>query len=115
MFSRNTPLGRGVNWGGGVGRIMFAKRVLTGFLALLLVMVVIMPVNADQLSDQKQLLNKLNQQEAQQRAKLNQASRTEKTILGQMQNIEQDAEQTQHAINVLADKIAYLQDRKSVV
>ncbi|MFA7077329.1 MAG: peptidoglycan DD-metalloendopeptidase family protein [Syntrophomonas sp.] len=94
---------------------MLKRKVLTGFLALIMMTALIMPVNADQLSDQQQLLDKLNQKINQQQSKLNKASRAEKTILGQVQSIEQDAERTRQDIAVLADQVAYLQKNIGII
>jgi murein DD-endopeptidase MepM/ murein hydrolase activator NlpD len=94
---------------------MLKRKVLTGFLALIMMTALIMPVKADQLSDQQQLLDKLNQKIHQQQSNLNKASRAEKTILGQVQSIEQDADRTQQDIAVLADQVAYLQKNIGII
>lgn len=71
----------------------------------------IMPVNADQLSDTQKLLDGLNLKMQKTQQSLNQASRAEKSVLNEVRGIEQDAEQLQQDINELNDKIARLQSR----
>jgi len=94
--------------GGGVRRIMLKRKVLTGLVALMMLVAMIMPVLADELSDQQQVLDNLNQQMNQQQNNLNNAARTEKSIMGQVEGIERDANQTQQEINTLADRVDYL-------
>jgi peptidoglycan hydrolase CwlO-like protein len=100
--------------GGGLGRIMLKRKVLTILTALLMLAAMIMPVYADELSEQQQRLNQINQQMNQQQTNLNRATRTEKSIMGQLQNIERDASQTEQDINTLEDRINYLTSNISV-
>jgi murein DD-endopeptidase MepM/ murein hydrolase activator NlpD len=75
--------------------------------------VVVMPVSADQISEQQVLLDQLNQQMDQQQNNLNSATKTEKTIMGQVQSIEQQTARTQLEIRRLTDNISYLQNNIS--
>lgn len=90
---------------------MRSQRVLLVLVAITMMMVMILPVNADQLSDQQKLLDGLNKRLDATQKNLNQASRAEKTILGEVADIEQTAEQTQQDIDELTSKIARLQSR----
>lgn len=94
---------------------MFNRKILTGCLVLAIMAALITPVNADELSNQKQLLDKLNQQRTQQQNNLNQTSRAEKTILGQVESIEQDTIRTQQDIDKLEVRIKNLQDKIDVL
>jgi murein DD-endopeptidase MepM/ murein hydrolase activator NlpD len=87
---------------------MLKRKVLTVLVVLMMLMAMIMPVFADELSDQQQNLDNLNAQKNQQQNNLNQATQTETSIMGQVQSIEQDADKTQQEINTLADRVAYL-------
>ena len=84
---------------------MLKRKVLTGLVALMMLLAMIMPVLADELSDQQQVLNNLNQQMNQQQNNLNNAARTEKSIMGQVEGIERDVNQTQQDINTLAARV----------
>jgi len=88
---------------------MFKRRLLSGLMALMLTAVMIMPVYADQLSDQQKILDELNQKMNQQQNNWNNASRAEKSIMGQVQDIEKDVNQTQQDISTLEGKVSYLQ------
>ncbi|MEQ8200353.1 MAG: peptidoglycan DD-metalloendopeptidase family protein [Syntrophomonadaceae bacterium] len=90
---------------------MRRQRAFIGFMVSIMMIVMILPVNADQLSDQQKLLDSLNQRLQATQKNLNQASRAEKTILGEVEGIEQGAEQTQADIDQLTSKIARLQSR----
>ncbi len=90
---------------------MSRHRIHIMFIAVVMMVVMILPVNADQLSDQQKLLDSLNQRMQTTQKSLNQASRAEKTILGEVQGIEEDTEETQADIDKLTDKIARLQGR----
>ena len=90
------------------------QRLLIGFLSLVLIVAMILPVYADEISDQQNLLGELNQQQNQQQNNLNNASKAEKTIMGQVQGIEKDATKTQSEIRSLADQVRYLQNNIAV-
>ena len=90
---------------------MRRQRAFLVLIAILMMTVMILPVNADQLSDQQKLLDSLNKRLDATQKNLNQASRAEKTILGEVQGIEESAEQTQQDIDALTSKIARLQSR----
>ncbi len=90
---------------------MRSQRAFLVLIAVLMMTVMILPVNADQLSDQQNLLDSLNKRLEATQKNLNQASRAEKTILGEVEGIEQNAEQTQQDIDELTSKIARLQSR----
>lgn len=90
---------------------MSRHRIHIMFIAVVMMVIMILPVNADQLSDQQKLLDSLNQRMQTTQKSLNQASRAEKTILGEVQGIEEDTEETQADIDKLTDKIARLQGR----
>ncbi|NLN87395.1 MAG: peptidoglycan DD-metalloendopeptidase family protein [Syntrophomonadaceae bacterium] len=90
---------------------MRRQRTFIGFIALVMMMVMILPVSADQLSDQQKLLDSLNKRMEATQKNLNQASRAEKTILGEVQGIEENAERTQKEIDELTSNIARLQGR----
>lgn len=90
---------------------MSRHRIHIMFIAVVMMAVMILPVNADQLSDQQKLLDSLNQRMQTTQKSLNQASRAEKTILGEVQGIEEDTEETQADIDELTSKIARLQSR----
>ena len=74
---------------------------MTVFMALILVVVMIMPVYADEISEQQDLLEQINQQMDQQQNNLNSAAKTEKTIMGQVQGIEQETARTEREISKL--------------
>ncbi len=84
---------------------MLKHKVLTGLVVLLMLVAMIVPVSADELSDQQQVLDNLNQQMNQQQNNLNKAARTEKSIMGQVEGIERDVNQTQQDINTLAARV----------
>jgi len=88
---------------------MFKRKLLSGLMALMLTAVMIMPVYADQISDQQKILDELNQKMNQQQNNWNNASRAEKSIMGQVQDIEKDVNQTQQDISTLEGKVSYLQ------
>lgn len=87
------------------------NRTLIALIALVIMTVMILPVNADQIGDQQKLLDNLNQRLQTTQRSLNQASRAEKTILGEVQDIEQDTEALEQDIDALNSKIARLQSR----
>jgi len=89
---------------------MLKRKVLTGLVVLLMLVAMIMPVYADELSDQQQVLEELNQQMTQQQNNLNKAAKTEKSIMGQVESIERDADKTQQEIYSLTDRVKYLQN-----
>jgi len=89
-------------------------KLLMSFISLLLLVTMIMPVKADQLSDQEDLLQELLNQLNQQQAKLNQAASTEKSIMGQVKNIESEAQKAEKEIKRLEDNIDYLQTNINV-
>lgn len=90
---------------------MRMRKALIVSITLIIMMVMIMPVNADQLSDTQKLLDSLNLKMQKTQQSLNQVSRAEKSVLNEVRGIEQDAEQLQQDINDLNDKIARLQSR----
>lgn len=90
---------------------MRRQRAFLVLISILMMTSIILPVNADQLSDQQKLLDSLNKRLEATQKNLNQASRAEKTILGEVKGIEQNAEQTQQDIDALTSKIARLQSR----
>jgi murein DD-endopeptidase MepM/ murein hydrolase activator NlpD len=83
-------------------------------MVLILLLVVIMPVQADELSDQQSTLDQINQQLEQQQSNLNQAANSAKTIMGQVQGIEQQVASTQNDLQTLDDKITFLQNNITV-
>jgi len=87
---------------------MLKRKLLTGLVVLMMLVAMILPVYADELSEQQQRLNELNQQMNQQQNNLNKASRTEKSIMGQVEGIERDADKTQQEINTLEDRVNHL-------
>ncbi|MEA4924953.1 MAG: peptidoglycan DD-metalloendopeptidase family protein [Syntrophomonadaceae bacterium] len=89
---------------------MSRRKVLTGLMVLIMLAAMIMPVYADELSEQQQRLNEINQQMNQQQSNLSRATRNEKSIMGQMESIERDAEKTQQEINTLEERINNLTD-----
>jgi murein DD-endopeptidase MepM/ murein hydrolase activator NlpD len=89
---------------------MFKQKMLAGLMTLVMLVAVILPVYADEISDQKKLLEEINQQMNQQQNNLNNVSRAEKTIMGQVQTIEKDVTKTQSEIRSLADQVLYLQN-----
>ncbi len=90
---------------------MHRQKALIISIALIIMMVLIMPANADQLSDTQKLLESLNLKMQTTQQSLNQVSRAEKSVLGEVQGIEQNADQLQRDINDLNDKIARLNSR----
>lgn len=84
------------------------RKIVTVLMVLIMLAGMIMPVYADELSDQQQRLNDINNQMNQQQNNLNQATKSEKSIMGQLQSIERDADKTQQDINNLEDQISYL-------
>jgi len=90
---------------------MRRQRAFLVLISIIMMTAMILPANADQLSDQQKLLDSLNKRLEATQKNLNQASRAEKTILGEVQGIEENAEQTQQDIDELTSKIARLQSR----
>ncbi|PKM76987.1 MAG: peptidase M23 [Firmicutes bacterium HGW-Firmicutes-15] len=93
---------------------MFKQKMLAGFITLVMLVAMILPVYADEISDQQNLLEELNQQMNQQQNNLNNASKAEKTIMGQVQGIEKDVSKTQKEIRSLSDQVNYLQNNIAV-
>lgn len=89
---------------------MFKRKIITGFIVMMMLAAMIMPVYADELSEQQQMLEELNQQMTVQQNNLNQAARTERSIMGQVESIERDANKTQQEIFSLTDRVEYLQN-----
>lgn len=93
---------------------MFKQKMLAGFITLVMLVAMILPVYADEISDQQNLLEGINQQMGQQQNNLNNASNVEKTVMGQVQGIEKDVTKTQSEIRSLADQVRYLQNNIAV-
>lgn len=89
---------------------MRRNRLITVLIALMMLIVMIVPVYADELSDQQERLQDLNQQITNQQNNLNKAAKTEKSIMGQLEVIEREADKTQQDINSLEQNITYLQN-----
>ncbi|MDD4803475.1 MAG: peptidase M23, partial [Syntrophomonas sp.] len=92
---------------------MIKRKILAGFISLVMMVTMILPVFADEISDQQKLLQEINQQMNQQQKNLNNAAKAEKSIMGQVQSIEKDVGKTQKEIRSLDDQVKYLQ--KSIV
>jgi murein DD-endopeptidase MepM/ murein hydrolase activator NlpD len=89
---------------------MFKHKILAGFISLVMLVAMILPVYADEISDVQKALEEINQQKKQQQDNLNNVSRAEKTIMGQVQSIEKDVTKTQNEIYYLTDQVRYLQN-----
>jgi len=89
---------------------MHRSKWVSILLAMLLLIVMIMPVYADELSDQQDILDEINQKLDQQQNNLNQATRTEKSIMGQVRGIEGQVNQTEAELDSLEARIGYLQN-----
>jgi murein DD-endopeptidase MepM/ murein hydrolase activator NlpD len=89
---------------------MYKPRWLSMALTVLMLLVMIMPVYADELSNQQDILDEINQKLDQQQNNLNQATKTEKSIMGQVRNIESQVNQTEADITNLENRIAFLQN-----
>jgi len=89
---------------------MFKHKLLAGFISLVMLVAMILPVYADEISDAQKALQEINQQKKQQQDNLNKASRAETTIMGQVQSIEKDVTKTQNEIYYLTDQVRYLQN-----
>ncbi len=93
---------------------MIKQKMLAGFISLVMLVAMILPVYADEISDQQNLLEDINQQMNQQQNNLNNASKAEKTIMGQVQGIEKDVSKTQKEISSLANQVRSLQNNIAV-
>lgn len=87
---------------------MLKRRMITGLVVLMMLAAMIMPVYADELSEQQQALDQINQQMNQQQNNLDKATKTEKSIMGQVESIERDADKTQQELSSLTDRVEYL-------
>ncbi|MEN6348513.1 MAG: peptidase M23, partial [Syntrophomonas sp.] len=75
------------------------KRIFSVVLSLVLLIGVIFPAWADQLDDQQKKLNDVSRQINQQKSNINQAKKKEKTIMGQIQSLEQNIDKTEKDIS----------------
>lgn len=89
-------------------------KLLMVVMSLVMLLTMVMPVHADQISEQEELLRQLLQQLNQQQSNLNQAAQTEKSIMGQVQKIEAESQKTERDIDALGDNIDYLQNSITV-
>lgn len=86
------------------------KRSLAIILSLILMIGFIFPVGADELSEKQQKLQDVSKQINQQQNKLNQAKKQEKTIMGQLQNLEQNIVKTEKEITALGQRMDFLKE-----
>lgn len=70
----------------------------------------IFPVYADEIDDVKNRLDNVNTQIGIQRGKVNDAKKREKTIMGQIQNLEQNIDATEKEIESINARISYLEE-----
>lgn len=77
-------------------------------LSLLFLITVIFPVYADNIQEQQQKLQDVNRQLNQQRNKVTQARQKEKSVIGQISNLDRDINKTESEIRYTDDRIAYL-------
>ncbi len=84
------------------------------FIVLLLLFTTILPVWADEITDQQKLLDEINQQMNQEQSNLDNATKTEKTVMEQVHSIEKAVKSTQNDIRTLADKVKFLQNSIAV-
>jgi murein DD-endopeptidase MepM/ murein hydrolase activator NlpD len=89
---------------------MVKQKVQAALMTLIMIMVMIMPVYADEISDQQKIIDDLNQKINEQQNNLNSASKTEKSIMGQVQSIEKNVSKTQGELTSLANQIRSLQN-----
>lgn len=84
------------------------KRGLALVLALILTMGIVLPVHGTQLEDKQRLLQDVNQQIDQQRSKVSNAKKKEKSLMGQIQNIDRSIYSTDREIRKINERVAYL-------
>jgi len=84
------------------------KRGLALLLSVVLIIGVILPVYGTELEDKQRLLQDVNQQINQQQNKVNDAKKKEKSILGQIQNIDRNIYSTDKEIRQIDERVTYL-------
>lgn len=89
-------------------------RVIALFITIIFFMGIILPAYADEISEKQQQLQEINRQKNEQNAKLNNAKKKEKTVVGQVLNLEKDMKKTQDQIQSLSDQVNFLQSNISV-
>lgn len=86
-----------------------ATKKLALFLAIVLSWALIFPVFAGEIEDQQKKLQDVGQQINRQKNNIDQAKKKEKTIMGQLQDIEQSIIRTENEIKSLGERIAFLE------
>jgi peptidoglycan hydrolase CwlO-like protein len=89
-------------------------RITAIFMAILFFMTIILPVYADEISDKQQQLNNMNQQINAQNSKLSTVKKKEKTIMGQVQSLEQNMQTTRNDIATISGRVDFLQSKLAV-
>lgn len=85
------------------------RRNLAFTLVLFFMITVILPVYADELDDHQNRLNNVSREIDKTRSQVNNAKQKERTIMGQIQSLENDISATQAQLNSTADRIALLE------
>lgn len=84
------------------------KRGLAITIVILFLVGIILPVYADELSDKQRLLDDINNQINQQKNKVSNAKKKEKTILGQIQSLDKNISSANQEINKIDDRLGFL-------
>lgn len=84
------------------------KHGLALILTLILLMGIILPVHGTDLDDKQRLLQDVNQQIDQQRNKVTNAKKKERSLMGQIQNIDRSIYSTDKEIRKINERVSYL-------
>ncbi|CQB51991.1 Duplicated hybrid motif [Syntrophomonas zehnderi OL-4] len=84
------------------------QRGIAVFVVMALFMGFIMPVYADEISDRQRQLQEITRQKNEQNKMLNNAKQKEKSIVGQVLNLEKDMKSTEDQIQSLSEKMEFL-------
>ncbi len=90
------------------------QRLMAVFIAMIVFMGIIMPAYADEIADKQQKLQDVSRQINEQNQKLSNAKKKEKSIVGQVLNLEKDMKKTQDQIESLSDRVDFLQSNIGV-
>lgn len=74
----------------------------------------LVPAHADQLTDQQQKYNDINQQISRQKNQIQQTKKKERSVIGDINQLERDMQRTEGEIQSLDDRISYLENKIAV-
>lgn len=79
-------------------------------LSAVLIISLLLPVSADELSEQQQQLQDIDRQIQQQQAGLDRTKQQEKTVTGQILNLQKNIQTTENELNAISERLSFLEN-----